>query len=232
MSELKTVRKNWDNGSKDLHNEQESRSVIKNINVCHILLEAVTKGTVLHTRTSHLSLYSVHPVATFLISRPVKLHRANHQLCISTAYASLRLNYREPPRRWRQQQILTGDTHSIKAPPQHHDVLWRASWQIWSAPTHTHTPPPGTTGCFSAPEHGSYLVIFWWRRSYSVLTNYNFHDIIAHFSPLKYSTTCQPFTLLPTVALALRWISSLPGSHLFQLIWKSTCRDSKLTCDG
>lgn len=86
---------------------------------------------------SSLKFLILHSVATFLISRPVKLQgekkymgQITAKLCISSTFAvslCLSQNYCKALRHWRQQQILTGDTHSIKGTVQHPDVLRRAS---------------------------------------------------------------------------------------------------------
>lgn len=59
--------------------------------------------------------------------------------CVSTVFRSV-----SPQsdcvalRHWRQQQILTGDTRSIKGTLQHPDVLWRASRWL---PGRSNVPP-------------------------------------------------------------------------------------------
>lgn len=50
-------------------------------------------------------------------------------------------------RRWRQQQILSGDTHSIKGALHHPDGLCRPLCTRRAAQTCPRTPPPDTEGC-------------------------------------------------------------------------------------
>lgn len=112
-----------------------------------------------------------------LISRPVKLQTKKEEeekkqitvkLCISSAYAvSLRLsqNYCEALRRWRQQQILTGDTHSIKGPPQHLLLTPKAASAIYATPEHCGyllmlnehgaTAPPPSCNCGTNHQHAA-----------------------------------------------------------------------------
>lgn len=101
-----------------------------------------------HRSPASVTVLLLNSVATFLISKPVKLQtkktqNTTLQFGVRRAYTvSLRLfrYYCEALKRWRQQQILTGDTHSIKGLPQHPDVLWRASRCLpgrSDAPPHT-----------------------------------------------------------------------------------------------
>lgn len=65
----------------------------------------------------------------------------------------------EALRCWRQHQIPTADTHSIKALPQHPDVLCRASFQsparqIWCACEHLSLTPNAISAVCSAVRYG------------------------------------------------------------------------------
>lgn len=123
------------------------------------------------------STVEVNPAPAWSISRPVKLQTKKEEeekkqitvkLCISSAYAvSLRLsqNYCEALRRWRQQQILTGDTHSIKGPPQHLLLTPKAASAIYATPEHCGyllmlnehgaTAPPPSCNCGTNHQHAA-----------------------------------------------------------------------------
>lgn len=131
-----------------------------NFNMVHIpFFESVTSHPVVFVLTSgfftskpHCFLNSVtflilHSVATSLIRRPIKLQTKkqskpvpSHVFPVYMLSAPSPQNDCEALRRWRQQQILTGDTHSIKGTLKHPDVLWRASCCLAGrsdAPPHT-----------------------------------------------------------------------------------------------
>lgn len=97
-----------------------------------------------------LTFFILYRVVRLLISRHVTLQTVNAErvtamlyfertFCLSVSVC-LSQSYCQALRRLRQQQILTGDTYSIKEVLQHPDVLWRAPCCLpgrSDAPPHT-----------------------------------------------------------------------------------------------
>lgn len=144
-----------------------------------------------------LTFFTLYCVATFVISRPVILQTANaervtvmlyveYTFCLSVSVC-LSQSYCQTLRRLRQQQILTGDTYSIKEVLQHPDVLWRAPCCLpgrSDAPPHTSAWHQRlfSTICSTPGYIQKIPANVWWTWSYFTLKDHNCG--FSCFSPL------------------------------------------------
>lgn len=159
-----------------------------------------------------------------------RVFRAQHSACVC-----LSQSYCQAPRRLRQQQILTGDTHSIKEVLQQPDVLWRGPPRCLPARSiaRTHTPPPDTKGCFYDLLHAEVLSEdtcknVWWTWSYFTLKA---HDCsFSCFSPLTLAEIVQTFYYCQASRTSPDWFPASQAATCFssfQSIWKSAYREPK-----
>lgn len=132
----------------------------------------------------------------------------------------------EALRRWRRQQILTGDTNSIKGMVQHPDLLWRASCCL---PGSSNAPPPNTTGCFYYLFHTRYLLMF--EGHGHALPWRTITAAFSCFSPLTAAKTLHGCQVQRKFWDWLPAFQAATCCSSFQSIWKSTSRDLKLAWD-